>query len=60
MGMGASLIPGGNDALVLAAIPALSIGGTVAYLTMTATMVAGLFLVRRFRRKRASGPEPAV
>src|SRR3546814_2944464 len=42
MGVGVALIPGGNNELILAAIPALSPGGTAAYLLMTATIVIGL------------------
>lgn len=42
MGVGVALIPGGNNSLILAAIPALSPGGTAAYFLMTATIVLGL------------------
>jgi len=42
MGVGAAMIPGGNDGLVLAAIPALSPGGIAAYLIMTLVIVACL------------------
>ena len=45
MGVGVAAIPGGNDGLVLAAVPALSPGGIAAYLTMTATIMLGLWLV---------------
>ena len=45
MGVGVAAIPGGNDGLVLAAVPALSPGGIAAYLTMTATIIFGLWLV---------------
>jgi hypothetical protein len=41
MGIGIGLIPGGNDALILAAVPTLSPGGIVAYLVMTTTIVFG-------------------
>ena len=43
MALGAVLIPGGNDTLLFAALPALSPGGIAAYLTMTATVLAILF-----------------
>ena len=39
MGIGIALIPGGNDGLILAAVPTLSPGGIVAYLLMTTTIV---------------------
>lgn len=42
MGTGVALIPGGNDGLLVAAIPALSPGGAAAYLLMTLTIVLGL------------------
>lgn len=41
MGVGIALIPGGNDAMILAAVPTLSPGGIVAYLLMTLTIVIG-------------------
>jgi hypothetical protein len=51
MGVGVALIPGGNNGLILAAIPALSPGGTAAYLLMTATIVLGLSARARISRK---------
>lgn len=42
MGVGVALIPGGNSGLVLAAIPALSPGGVVAYLMMMVAIFLGL------------------
>lgn len=65
MGIGASFIPGGNDGLILAAIPAFSPGGAAAYLLMTAVIMSCLALkkvgedwVRKFiaLRKHASRP----
>ena len=41
MGIGIALIPGGNDGLILAAVPTLSPGGIAAYLLMTMTIVFG-------------------
>ena len=43
MAIGGVLVPGGNDTLLFAALPALSPGGIAAYLTMTATVLAILF-----------------
>ena len=54
MGVGVALIPGGNNSLILAAIPALSPGGTAAYLLMTATIVLGLSARARIFRKRTA------
>lgn len=49
MGLGSALIPGGNDGLILAALPALSIGGAVAYVLMLTTIMAALAVMRRWR-----------
>jgi hypothetical protein len=49
-----SLIPGGNDGLLLAAIPALSPSGTAAYLLMTGTIVLGFSARARISRKRTA------
>ena len=43
MAIGGVLVPGGNDTLLFAALPALSPGGIAAYLTMTASVLAILF-----------------
>jgi hypothetical protein len=40
--VGGVLIPGGNDGLVLAAVPSLSPGGLAAHVTMMLTIMAGL------------------
>jgi hypothetical protein len=40
--LGAAVIPGGNDGLILAALPALSIGGADAYIVMLATIMVAL------------------
>ena len=53
MGIGIGLIPGGNDALILAAMPTLSPGGVVAYLVMTTTIVFGFEARDRLARKCA-------
>lgn len=49
MGLGAAVIPGGNDGLILAALPALSVGGLVAYLVMLATIMAALAVKHWFQ-----------
>ena len=40
MALGASLVPGGNDSLLLAALPVASLSGIVAYMTMTGAVIA--------------------
>jgi hypothetical protein len=50
--VGAALIPGGNDGLILAAIPALSSGGAFAYLLMLATIMTILAVMRQLKRRR--------
>ena len=40
MGVGASKIPGGNDGLLLSAVPAAAPGAFAAFAVMTATVVA--------------------
>lgn len=54
MGVGLALIPGGNNRLILAAIPALSPGGAIAYLLMTATIILGLPARDLICRKRTT------
>ena len=46
MAMGAIRVPGGNDSLLLAALPSGSISGVVAWLAMTSTVAALLGLGR--------------
>ena len=46
MGAGTALIPGGNDSLILAAIPALSLSGIVAYVVMFIVIAIGLATTR--------------
>lgn len=50
MAVGATLIPGGNDSLLFAALPALSPGGVTAYAVMTGTVLALVASLRRFRQ----------
>jgi hypothetical protein len=47
MAFGASLIPGGNDSLLLGAIPSGSLSGTVAYLTMNLLILVIVAFVGR-------------
>lgn len=47
MGAGAYLVPGGNDALVLGALPNLFAYGFIAYATMTAAIAAAILIERR-------------
>jgi len=48
MGFGTALLPGGNDALVLYGIPALSPHALPAFAAMMAGIAAALWLLRRF------------
>lgn len=47
MGIGAGLIPGGNDSLMLWAIPGLTIYGPIAYLIMIFTIGAIMFFAKK-------------
>jgi toxin CptA len=47
MGCGAALVPGGNDSLLLWAIPGLTLYGALAYFLMLATIAAGFALKPR-------------
>lgn len=47
MGCGAALVPGGNDSLLVWAIPGLTIYGALAYFLMLATIAAGFALKPR-------------
>lgn len=53
MGAGAYLVPGGNDALVLRALPNLLAHGVVAYAAMTATIAAIILIGRQSGRPSA-------
>ncbi len=55
MGTGAGLIPGGNDTLMLWAIPGLTLYGAVAYGVMLATIIA-LMTIHRMLGLRMSEP----
>lgn len=49
MALGGTLIPGGNDSLLLAAIPSASLPGITAYAVMSATAMAVLAAAKRPR-----------
>ena len=55
MGFGAALIPGGNDSLLLWAIPGLTWYGALAFGVMLAVLALGFALAERWPRP-ASGP----
>jgi hypothetical protein len=50
MGAGAALVPGGNDMLLLWAIPGLTVHGALAYAVMLVTIGAGFLLAARHGR----------
>ncbi len=56
MGWGAALIPGGNDTLLLWAVPGLTLYGTLAFAVMLAVMALGFTLAGRWPRA-ATGPQ---
>jgi hypothetical protein len=56
MGFGAARVPGGNDLLLLWAIPGLTIYGALAYASMLLLIAAGLLLGQRWRPRLAGAP----
>jgi hypothetical protein len=50
MGIGATLVPGGNDWLVLRGMPALTLHAWVAYAAMTAAIAVTIVVARRLTR----------
>lgn len=58
MAVGASLVPGGNDTLLLAALPGATIGGAAAYGTMTLVVFALLLGGKVLSRLRPLPPAP--
>ena len=60
MGLGAAVIPGGNDGLILAALPALSIGGAAAYVLMLATIMSALAVTRAWRGRLKHAGQPDI
>ncbi|HEV7431976.1 MAG TPA: YeeE/YedE thiosulfate transporter family protein [Steroidobacteraceae bacterium] len=59
MGCGAALIPGGNDSLLLWAIPGLTVYGVLAFGLMLGVMALGFFIAARWQRPAAGPPAPA-
>mgnify|MGYP002652107090 CR=1 FL=1 len=59
MAAGASFVPGGNDSLLLWAVPGGSVSGLLAYLLMTGTILAWLAGLRLLSRPRARRIGPA-
>jgi uncharacterized protein len=59
MGCGAALIPGGNDSLLLWAIPGLTIYGVLAFGLMLAVMTIGFALAARWPRSATAPRAPA-
>ena len=61
MGAGAALVPGGNDMLLLWAIPGLTLRGALAYAVMLATIGAGILLAaghaRLWQPPRPAAPQ---
>jgi hypothetical protein len=53
MGVGASLIPGGNDTLLLSSLPALTASAAVAYVSMLAGISLGLLALQEKLVRRA-------
>ncbi len=56
MGSAASLVPGGNDAMLLSGLPSLGLHALLAYPAMLATQLAMLWAVRQWRRSRNARP----
>ncbi len=59
MGCGAALIPGGNDSLLLWAIPGLTMYGVLAFGLMLAVMALGFALAGRWQRAAPAPRAPA-
>lgn len=51
MGMGASLVPGGNDAMLLVGLPLLLPNLVIGYIAMNLTLVATIAIMRRASRR---------
>lgn len=50
MGYGAQQMPGGNDSLLLWAIPGLTLHGLIAYAVMACVITAAFFIARQWPR----------
>ena len=55
MGLAATLVPGGNDVLLLSALPSLALHGALAYAAMLAVQIAILSVAKRWKIAAASG-----
>jgi uncharacterized protein len=52
MAVGATMVPGGNDTLLLASVPAGSVSGAIAYTVMTLVVVVTIALGNQLRPRR--------
>ena len=59
MGLGAAVVPGGNDTLLLWSIPGLTLRGGLAYAVMLATIALGFTVSGRATHKPPQHPQPA-
>jgi uncharacterized protein len=53
MGLAATLVPGGNDVLLLSALPSLALHGALAYSGMLAVQIVSLGAARRWKIREA-------
>ncbi len=58
MAFGGTLIPGGNDTLLLSSVPSATLSGLTAYATMAATVPLLLLLTRKFLPRRFQQDAP--
>jgi hypothetical protein len=58
MGVGAALVPGGNDTLLLWSIPGLTVRGVLAYVVMLTTIALGFMVQQRAIHVRSRDPQP--
>lgn len=58
MGLGAALVPGGNDTLLLWSIPGLTFRGALAYAVMLVTIALGFLVRERAIHKSSHDPQP--
>ena len=59
MGTSAALVPGGNDVMLLHALPSLAMSGVVAYAAMFAVLVPALWILGRMRAVPGAQCQPA-
>jgi uncharacterized protein len=60
MGFTASLIPGGNDSLILYGIPSLALHAVVAFAAMFATLIVLAKVSRRFKVQKLTAEETVI